>query len=146
MKDGTFHVGNLILHPDMKEKDFMSDSQFEQQKNKSTTVYLTREKQKVGNMLCWLKVIASNGKITNFELRNAAETQDNQCMRHGIKNSRILLKRIRESHDSFLKERLGFPDEENNNGKEYFFSWGNIYSYMDPIAGTCGILISYAKK
>lgn len=96
----------------------------------------------IEGLLFWVKIIFKNNIISSIEIKNAdsklKNSYDNWC------DDRVELKR--KSHDEWLINNLGQPNERRAVLLKYIYNWGNIVSYYDPKAGDSGILITYDRN
>ncbi|MEI2467965.1 hypothetical protein, partial [Niallia taxi] len=49
----------------------------------------------------------------------------------------------RKSHDEWLINQLGQPEERKPAGIEYNYTWGNVISYYDSKGGDSEIRLNY---
>lgn len=141
IKDGIFQFSEIKIIPNMNSTNIDNKDIFNKVELDNTTFYLTKVKQRLGNMSFWIRLMVINGIVKKIELRNADEKYK---MNYSNMTNELLEEKY-QSHNIFLAEHIGKPNNESLGGKEYLFNWGSIYSFKDIKTGDCGIVVEYRK-
>lgn len=143
LNEGKIIINNEKIHYKMDSERFIKifSNEVNSYVNGEIERYNFKNPQRLSGELLWVRVVFKNKYISSIELRNA-DIKLKNCYDNWSED-RVEL--IRKSHDKWLMNQLGQPDEIKQTGIKYTYAWGEIMSYYDFKGGDSGIIINYSK-
>jgi len=141
LKDGTILINNNEIFNGMKSNNFKNifSSEVNSYANGEIERYNFKNPQIIEGLALWVRIVFKKKSISSIELKNADPKLKNSYENWSDDN--VELKR--KSHDEWLINQLGQPEERKPAGIEYNYTWGNIISYYDTKGGDTGIKLNY---
>jgi len=141
LKDGTILVNNNEIFNGMKSDIFKNifSSEINSYANGEIERFNFKNPQILDGLALWIRIVFKKKTISSIELKNADPKLKNSYENWSDDN--VELKR--KSHDEWLINQLGQPEERKPAGIEYNYTWGNVISYYDSRGGDTGIKLNY---
>lgn len=141
LKNGTILVNNNEIFYGMKSDNFKNifSSEVNSYANREIEGYNFKNPQIIDGLALWVRIVFKKKYISSIELKNADPKLKNPY--ENWSDDKVELKRI--SHDEWLINQLGHPEERKPAGIEYNYTWGNVISYYDAKGGDTGIRLNY---
>jgi len=141
LKDGTILVNNNEIFYGMKSDNFKNifSSEVNSYANREIEGYNFKNPQIIDGLALWVRIVFKKKSISSIELKNADPKLKNPY--ENWSDDKVELKR--KSHDEWLINQLGQPEERKPAGIEYNYTWGNVISYYDSKGGDTGIRLNY---
>ena len=141
LKDGTILVNNNEIFYGMKSDNFKNifSSEVNSYANREIEGYNFKNPKIIDGLALWVRIVFKKKSISSIELKNADPKLKNPY--ENWSDDKVELKR--KSHDEWLINQLGQPEERKPAGIEYNYTWGNVISYYDSKGGDTGIRLNY---
>ena len=141
LKDGTILVNNNEIFYGMKSDNFKNifSSEVNSYANREIEGYNFKNPQIIDGLALWVRIVFKKKSISSIESKNADPKLKNPY--ENWSDDKVELKR--KSHDEWLINQLGQPEERKPAGIEYNYTWGNVISYYDSKGGDTGIRLNY---
>lgn len=107
--------------------------------NINSKMFVFKDPVLINELNFWIVVHFKNNAVSIIELENADESLKNNYGNWSNYN----VEKKKESHDLWLKKNFGEPSDKKGNSIIYYFSFGQIISYIDEKSGEVGIAIEY---
>ena len=141
LKDGKVLINNNEIFKGMKSDNFKNifSSEVNSYANGEMERYNFKNPQIIDGLAFRVGIVFKKNSISSIELKNADPKLKNSYENWSDDN--VELKR--KSHDEWLINQLGQPDERKPAGIEYHYTWGHVISYYDSRGGDTGIRLNY---
>lgn len=134
-------VNNIVIDKKLNKNKFINYFAHDLMPYDSNDeIFVFSKSYKIYDMGFWVIVGFDKDNIVYIELENSDESLSNSYS--SWSNNKVKLKR--QSHNEWLKKRLGAPDIIKDNDTIYKLQWGTVTSYVDPRSGNVSISIRYS--
>lgn len=144
LNEGKIVINNKEICYRMDSENFinMFSCKINSYSNGDIERYNYKNPQIIDEVSFWIRIVFKNKIISSIELRNADPKLKNSY--ENWSNDKVELKR--KSHDEWLINQLGQPDERKLPCIKYNYVWGEVLSCYDPRGGDIWIAINYNNK